>query len=194
MSKVKPLTDIETNEILLSFSGEYEHRDRAMFLLGLKTGFRISELLSLTVNDVWNSNAQIMRDYVTVQRKNMKRKISSRTVPINQTAKDAIERHIKNSNLQSNPDSFLFPSRKGENKPISRVRAYQILSFLANDCQINKNIGTHSMRKTFATKAYNATNHDLLKTQRLLGHRNINSTVQYLESCNEELDSLVLSM
>jgi integrase len=37
-----------------SFGGTYAARDKALFILGVKSGFRISELLSLTVGDVTN--------------------------------------------------------------------------------------------------------------------------------------------
>jgi site-specific recombinase XerD len=40
-----------------AFRGIYAARDRALFLLGVKTGYRISELLSLRVGDVWQQGS-----------------------------------------------------------------------------------------------------------------------------------------
>jgi integrase len=40
-------------------------------------------------------------------------------------------------------------------------------------------LGTYCLRKTFANAVYEANHHDLPKTQKALGHRNINSTVAY---------------
>jgi integrase len=47
-------------------------RDRCLFIVGIHTGFRVAELLSLTVGDVWQHNR--IPDHVTVQRCHMKRK------------------------------------------------------------------------------------------------------------------------
>ena len=49
------------------------------------------------------------------------------------------------------------------------------------------------MRKTFADRVYEKLNHDLVKTQRALGHRNINSTVSYLSFREEEIDAAILA-
>ena len=91
-------------------------------------------------------------------------------------------------------ETFVFQSRKGSNRPISRVQAYRILqqAYYAND--MTGTLGTHSMRKTFADRVYEKLNHDLFKTQKALGHRNINSTIQYLSFKQEEIDAAILSI
>ena len=60
--------------------------------------------------------------------------------------------------------------------------------------ELTGKLGTHSMRKTFANKVYDALNNDLVKTQRALGHRNINSTVSYLSFREEEIDQAILAI
>jgi integrase len=52
MKGCRPLTDEEVVLVQQSFGGIYAARDKALFLLGVKSGFRISELLSLQVGDV----------------------------------------------------------------------------------------------------------------------------------------------
>jgi integrase len=47
------LTDDEVARVSQAFRGTHAARDRALFLLGVKTGYRISELRSLRVGDVW---------------------------------------------------------------------------------------------------------------------------------------------
>jgi integrase len=46
--------------------------------------------------------------------------------------------------------------------------------------ELTGKLGTHAMRKTFANRMYDKLGKDLVKCQRALGHRNINSTVSYL--------------
>jgi integrase len=74
----RPLTDQEIEVVGKSFSGIYAKRNKALFMRGLKTGYRITELLSLRVGDVYQHEKGI--DRVTVQRRNMKGKMRSRTV------------------------------------------------------------------------------------------------------------------
>jgi hypothetical protein len=49
MKGCRALTDDEVALVSKSFSGTYAARDKALFVLGVKSSFRISELLSLTV-------------------------------------------------------------------------------------------------------------------------------------------------
>jgi integrase len=165
-------------------------RDRALFVLGLKTGFRVSELLSLKVRDVMRYGAVL--DAVSVERKHMKRKISGRTVRLNNDAKSAISELIQTDRLEET--DYLFKSRKGKNRPITRVQAWRIIKESANALELTGKIGTHSMRKTFASKVYDILGKDLVKTQKALGHKSINSTVSYLSFRQEEIDDAVLAV
>ena len=78
MKGCRPLTDAEVAIVAQSFGGTYATRDRALFVLGIKTGFRISELLSLTIGDVYQHGQVVAR--VTVKRAHMKRKVEGRTL------------------------------------------------------------------------------------------------------------------
>jgi integrase len=53
MKGCRPLSEAEVALVSRGFSGAHAARDKALFILGVKSGFRISELLSLTVGDVW---------------------------------------------------------------------------------------------------------------------------------------------
>jgi site-specific recombinase XerD len=53
MKGCRPLTDEEVTFMSRSFSGTFGKRNNALFVVGYHTGFRISELLSLCVGDVW---------------------------------------------------------------------------------------------------------------------------------------------
>ena len=53
MTGSRPLTELEIQSILQAFTGKYEIRNRTLFLLGLNTGARISELLALNIGNVW---------------------------------------------------------------------------------------------------------------------------------------------
>lgn len=98
MKGCRPLTDREIDEVLQSFGGRYARRDRALFLLGVKTGFRISELLSLTIGRVLQHGRVVER--VSVSRRHMKKKIEGRTVPLNPQAAEAVRLSIEQMRQQ----------------------------------------------------------------------------------------------
>ena len=65
-------------------------RDKALFILGLKTGLRVSELLSLKVGDVYQYGR--LADMVYVERKHMKKKLEGRAIPLQQGRQSRFER------------------------------------------------------------------------------------------------------
>jgi integrase len=91
MKGCRPLTDEEVEEIAWSFTGEYYNRNRA--ILGVKSGFHIFEILSLTIGDVVVKGNIV--DTVHVRRCNMKKKTEGRTIPLNPAAKKALYEWIK---------------------------------------------------------------------------------------------------
>src|SRR5438128_12447040 len=58
--------------------------------------------------------------------------------------------------------TFVFRSRKGANRPISKVQAWRILHEAVTTNELTGKVGTHAMRKTFANRAYHQLNHDLV--------------------------------
>lgn len=193
MKGSRPLTDEEIRKVLSTFKGRFINRDRALFLLGVKTGFRIGELISLKVSDVINGD-QIV-DRVSVRRCHMKGKIEGRTVIVNAEAKEALQIWVKELlGKGDSSESYLFKSRNGDNQPITRNQAWKLLDKVFTRAGLTGNLGTHCLRKTFSDRIFEKLGRDLVKTQKALGHRNINSTVSYLSFKTEEIDEAILSI
>lgn len=194
MKGCRYLLDAEVEAVLGAFCGPYALRDRALFLLGVKSGFRISELLSLRLLDVMRAGRLL--DRVSVARRNMKKKVEGRTVLLHPEVRAALEVWIEELRAQGymTSDTFVFQSRKGRNGALSRVQAYRILQAAYERAGVEGQTGTHSMRKTFANNIHDKLGRDLLKTQKALGHRNINSTVSYLSFRQEEIDEAILDL
>lgn len=196
MKGCRPLTETETRDILESFAGTFATRDRALFTLGVLSGFRVSELLSLKVGDVTTGTGQIA-EWVSVARRSMKKKTEGRSVPLNPKARAALRAWVDElwEGGHLSPDTPLFLSRKGSNRPLTRQAVHTVLRtvYVANG--ISGKTGTHSMRKTFARSVY-AKAVELARSgqavdpltfcQKALGHRNVNSTISYL-SVGEDL-------
>ena len=194
MKGCRPLTEVEIALVLEHLRGPYAARDKALFLLGVKSGFRISELLSLRRGDVVSKAGIAAR--VTVARRHMKKKVEGRTVLLHPEARDALALWLVQLHELGymTPECFVFQSRRGSNAPISRVQAYRLLSRAFDAAELSGKLGTHSMRKTFADKIYENLGRDLMKTQKALGHKNINSTVSYLSFKEEEIDDAILRL
>ena len=196
MAGVRALTNTEIRKINLYFSGrKYGKRNRALFMIGIYTGFRVTELLSLRVRDVLKEGQRsTVADYLTVSRRNMKGKSESRTLPLHTEAKKAIRAWLSElfGTNRRDRDCFLFRSRKGENTSISRKSAWRIIREAADACGISGRIGTHSCRKTFAERVRKNLGGDLFKVQHAMGHKNINSTVKYLGCDQKEIENAVL--
>ena len=119
------MSNEEIESVVKSFTGQFAARDRALFVFGVKTGFRISEILSLTVADVYQNGHFVER--VQVRRGSMKGKHESRSVILHPDAKAALEPWISQICKEGySENDYLFKSRVGENRPISRVRAHEV--------------------------------------------------------------------
>lgn len=192
MKGCRPLTRREVKSLINSASSI---RDIALITLGFCTGFRISELLSLQLADIIDVKGRIY-DCVSVKAANMKTGIG-RTVRLNSDATKALSKlasaRLKTGALLSEP---LFISRKsndGELRAISRVQAWRVIQVLCELADVvSKGVGTHSLRKTFAARIYEAVKGELGKVQIALGHANIGSTISYLSFNQTDIDAAIL--
>lgn len=187
MKGCRPLTVDEKKEIEKSFHGRHATRNKTLFLLGIHSGFRISELLSIRVKDVWNGSGP--RESVQVRRSNMKAKKNGRTVPLNSVAKRAISEYM--AEYQLDPKSPLFPSQVNPDQPVNRQRAHRILSDVFIECGLDGSVATHSLRKTFAWSVYKVTGGNIHAVQQMMGHANISTTVSYLGFNHEQASDIV---
>lgn len=194
MKGCRPLSPNEVQSVLRAFSGAFALRDAALLITGIKTGFRISSLLSIRVRDVLQHGKLVNELYV--QRANMKGKIEGRSVPLHQEAREALAKWLieLNRQVELTPDSFVFLSRKGANKPISRIQAWRILEAAFQKCNLMGVLGTHSMKKTFADRMYDKLNGDIFKIQVALGNKSIDSVLAYLSFKQDEVHSAILSV
>ena len=159
-------------------------RNKCLFVLGSQTGFRVSELLSITIGQVRN------KDRLKIERKNMKGKIISREVALNKEAKEAVQDYL-NTLKDVNDTSPLFQSRQGNCKSLTRFRAAQILKKAFTEINLQGVKGCHVTRKTFVKNMHNKLGGDIFKTSRAIGHSSIITTVKYLDVFSDEIDNAV---
>jgi|ERR1700753_146590 len=193
MKGCRPLTAEEITDCLNSFQGKYKLRNQAMFILGMNTGYRVNELLSLKIKDIMPYSK--IADYVTVQRANMKKKIESRTMLMNETVKQYLKNYLDNfKEIYGKPidkNYYLFKSQKSDNKAISTRQATGVLYMVYRNNEMTGKLATHTMRKTYAKNVHEKLGNDILKTQKAMGHKQITSTQQYLSFDNKIIDQAI---
>jgi len=124
-----------------------------------------------------------------VSKENMKRSRYSHTIKLNTRTQHAITSFIAENAFL--PDQYLFRSRQGVNKPWSTCQAWRIIRRICRDLHIDGNIGTHSLRKTFAMSLYSTTHNNIRLTQVALGHRTMQVTINYLLVSSTDVDNAV---
>jgi len=174
---------------LEEISGEWSERNLTIFLLDVATGYRVQDVIDLTIADlregINNGYFEIQekkqyRAWLTHIKKNPK---SLKKIP-NRRKHDIVPKlgSILKKYIKDKKNSeYAFPSQKGEGSKYISSKAYSdILKRVSEDKQINlKNISGHSLRKTYARRLFEATN-DIDYVRIALGHLSIEVTKRYL--------------
>lgn len=187
----RPLSRIQVKAILKATDSI---REKALLTLGFATGYRISELLSLTVADIYTNG--VVHSHVTVKASNTKTK-QGRTVLLNSDAKKALATLVTWLKSKGLDDTApLFVSRKHTNgfAAITRQQAGRLLKELFALVGEFGNVSTHTMRKTFAKAIYDMTGGKIELVQQALGHRSIASTIAYLSFNSTAIDNAITAM
>jgi integrase len=172
--EVEPIRDRQKIEEMKKKLRADNPRDEALFTVGINMALRISDLLSLTVGHVLDSNGWLA-DAVEIPDK----KGAIRRFPLNQSVKSCLASylHTRQGAGRSEP---LFPSQQGDGLvSLSRWQARKILSAAGKSMGLNR-IGTNSLRKTFAYHVYKDSGGDLGLVQKLLNQSCAESTLKYI--------------
>ena len=89
MKGTRPLDNSEIRLVSACFDGTYQVRNRSLFMLGVSTGGRISELLSLQIGDVWQNDKPVSD--LLFDKSIVKGGEVSRAVPVNTDGMRAID-------------------------------------------------------------------------------------------------------
>lgn len=167
MKTVQPIRDKKKIEAMKTLLKAKNEKYYIMFRIGINVGLRVSDILKLTVGDIR------LRDHVTIiEQKTNKHK----RFLIPKTLQKELAAYIKSNNMED--EEYLIQSRKGDNKPISRVQAYRVLNDVANQIGLEE-VGTHTMRKTFGYWHYKK-NKDVAILQDIFNHSAPSITLRYI--------------
>ncbi|MBA7564861.1 site-specific integrase [Candidatus Atribacteria bacterium 1244-E10-H5-B2] len=156
-------------------------RDYLLFVFGINSGLRIGDLLSLKLGDVKDSRGDLKDDLDIKEQKTGK----TRKVFFNKQIKEALKYYLEKTDI-FDLDRYLFTNEKSKkNKPITRVRAYQLINEWCREVGIKHKVGGHTLRKTFG---YHLRKQGISIEQisSLLNHQNIKVTFRYIGISQDE--------
>jgi integrase/recombinase XerD len=156
-------------------------RDAALLELLYATGLRVSELVSLPVN-----NLNLEAGYLIAYGKGSK----ERLVPIGEVAQNAIREYLKEARpalLGNSQSNYLFLTRNG--RPFTRQGFWKLLKKYTLATGIQKNISPHTLRHSFASHLLER-GADLRSVQMMLGHVDISTTQIYTQVTTERLKKI----
>ena len=159
------------------------YRNRAMLEMLYGSGIRVSELVNLSL-----SNLFFEENLIRVTGKGNKQRL----VPMGKLNKKFILFYINNFRLEQKIDSvyqdIVFLNRNG--KILTRQMIFTIIKQLALKANIEKKIGPHTFRHSFATHLLE-NGADLRTIQILMGHENITTTEMYTHLDTQHLRSVI---
>ncbi|WP_144489585.1 tyrosine-type recombinase/integrase [Bacillus thuringiensis] len=174
----KRMSDKEEAALMYAVEKYGTLRDRAMIIFMLHTGLRSMEVCDVQIEDV------IMRKrggYVVVR---SGKRNKQREVPLNNTARCALEEHIRLSEISQ---SYLFPSSKTG----KRLQERAIRHILQKYIRLAKLEGfsAHDLRHRFGYVMAERT--PLHRLAQIMGHDNLNTTMIYVRATQEDLQGEV---
>ncbi|OQR57873.1 site-specific integrase [Bacillus sp. CDB3] len=172
MNFVQPIRDPEQIQQIKEYLREKNERNYILFVMGINTGLRISDILKLKVGDVQGSHIS-MREMKTGKQKRIQMTSS-------------LKRELKWYNEGRADEEHLLPSRKGKNRPIGRSMAYKILKRTAEEFGLDE-IGTHTLRKTYGYHMYLQTKNIALLME-IFNHSSEKVTLRYIGVNQDAMD------
>lgn len=146
MEFVDPIKNLDDIKAMKKVLKKHSQRDLLFFVLGINTGLRISDLLYLTVDDVWDGKGIKEFIYLTDSQSGEKKAFY-----LNRSVEKELKMYLSMGVF--NQEDYLFKS-KNNPSPITRQQAYRIINQAAKEVGITGKIGTHTLRKTFGYHAY----------------------------------------
>lgn len=154
-------------------------RDNAIVEVLYSTGLRVSELISLRIDNLFFGEG-----YIRVVGKGDKQRL----VPIGSVARDKIQLYMELRRPRKPSEATLFLNNRGE--PLTRIMIFNIIKQAARLAGVEKNISPHTLRHSYATHLLEG-GANIRQVQELLGHESITTTEVYTHLDREHLRRVV---
>ncbi len=167
-----------------------QSRNYALCVMGLNTALRISDILHLKWEDVYDFTKGEYRSHITVTEQKTKKE---NRIAINPTVVDALNQCFLRRETPPCAEDFLFQSRNGTNRPLSRCQAFRIIKEAACHAGMEQHVSCHSLRKTFGYHAWQQGTPPALLMD-IYNHSSYQVTRHYLGIDQDDRDNVFLNM
>jgi len=164
-------------------------RNYVMVIMGVHTALRISDLLRLTWDDVYDFDAKRFRSHIHIIEKKTGK---SKTVALNNEVIRALRLFAKSTDKQGR-GRFLFETNRKGRAAISRIQAYRLIREAAKAVGIHGCISCHSLRKTFGYHAWKK-GVPVAVIMDIYNHSSFEVTRRYLGVCQDDRDQVYINM
>ena len=155
-------------------------RDKAMLEFAYATGMRVTEIISLNIDDV-----NLEEGFVTCKSGN-----KQRNIPLGKMSLKALKEYIEEARdilIKSESEQALFVNINGGR--LTRQGFWKIIKYYKEQAHISKDITPHVLRHSFATHLLQ-NGADIKAIQAMLGHSDISSTQVYMQFQDEGLKDI----
>ena len=164
-------------------------RDYLLFVFGINTALRISDILKLNVGDVLDKNGKIKK-ILHVQEQKTKRQAR---ISLNEAITDALERFF-DKNPPTDYDKPLFISKRST-KRLDRTQSWRLINKWCREVGLtSERYGNHSLRKSFGYMARKYNGYSIELIQKKLGHRSPDVTRAYIGITQDEVEDMEMKM
>ena len=178
---------IEWNDfisLITRLENDKEYKFCLLISIGVFTGVRISDLLTLKFSHILNEDVFLLTEKKTKK---------DRSIKVNSTLKEIVQRIYNKSGL-SNQDELIFLNKYGAksiDKSYVNVKIKELFSKYR--IRVKGNISTHTFRKTLGRRVVevsNYSNESLVLLMELFGHSNMGITKRYLGITKDEIHNV----
>ena len=155
-------------------------RDKAMLEFAYATGMRVTEIISLNIDDV-----DLEEGYVICNNSN-----KQRNIPLGTMSLKALKEYVEQAReilIKSEDERALFVNINGTR--LTRQGFWKIIKYYKEQAHITKDITPHVLRHSFATHLLQ-NGADLKAIQTMLGHSDISSTQIYMQFQDEGIKNV----
>lgn len=185
MKKVQPIRDERIIDGMKEYFMMRSMRNYLFFCIGIYSGLRVSDLCKLRVDEVRGSHVSLIEQ----KNKHAKRFI------IHPSIRDDLDEYI--SSMKGS--DYLFASRQRKkisrmkNQPIDRTTAYRFLNDAAREFGLRE-IGCHTLRKTWAYRLYMHNPENLALLMDMFGHSDPRETLAYIGLTQDMMDKAIMAL
>lgn len=191
MGTTEPIRDKDDLKKFLNYykNDHPSPRNYAMTVLGLHTALRISDILNLKWENVYNFQKNCFLEHICL---NEKKTGKQSIIAVNAHVKEALESY--RSVRDPKPEHYIFSKRTNTNMPLCRTQAYRIVKKAAEETLLsNTHISCHSLRKTFGYHAWKQGISPVMLMD-IYNHSSFDITKRYLGIGQDERDSIFLKI